>query len=91
MRESGASQSVIVSGESGAGKTETVKLLLTHVAELSTGGKSGRDGSAIQVKPQFSMAAKLTEPLITLPRWPCAGDGGCHCPGELRERQYCAE
>jgi myosin-5 len=56
LRESGANQSVIVSGESGAGKTETVKLLLAHVAELSTseGGKGGREGNALEVQPSVS-------------------------------------
>lgn len=33
--QTGKDQSIIVSGESGAGKTETVKFLLNHLAALS--------------------------------------------------------
>ncbi len=37
MKDFGKNQSVLVSGESGAGKTETVKILMGHLAFMSTG------------------------------------------------------
>ena len=35
LRNSHSDQTIVVTGESGAGKTEAVKLLLTHIATLS--------------------------------------------------------
>lgn len=35
LRDHDKNQSILVSGESGAGKTETVKILMSHVAQIS--------------------------------------------------------
>ncbi|OQR97115.1 myosin [Thraustotheca clavata] len=51
MKTHGRNQSILVSGESGAGKTETTKILMNHLATIAGGLNDGTIKKIIQVSP----------------------------------------
>ncbi|OQR89449.1 myosin-like protein [Achlya hypogyna] len=51
MRRDGRNQSILVSGESGAGKTETTKILMNHLAAIAGGLRDSTIEKIIHVSP----------------------------------------
>ncbi|KAF1778308.1 P-loop containing nucleoside triphosphate hydrolase [Phytophthora cactorum] len=68
MRQKQENQSILVSGESGAGKTETTKIVMSHLAALATNSNSKVIQQIIQANPllESSSFGKFTELQFTI-------------------------
>lgn len=57
----GVSQSLLISGESGAGKTEATKQCLDFLTKVSSGGSHGLDGQASDIASRIIAASPILE------------------------------
>jgi myosin heavy subunit len=62
MLEKGSNQSILVSGESGAGKTEAVKTIINYITELSC--SMTNDQSIKDLASNISLKIKQSSPIL---------------------------
>lgn len=60
MRKNDENQSILVSGESGAGKTETTKIVMNHLATVAGGHNDSTISRVIEVNPLLESFGNAT-------------------------------
>lgn len=60
MKQDGKNQSILVSGESGAGKTETTKIIMNHLATIAGGKNHSAISKVIEVNPLLESFGNAT-------------------------------